>query len=117
MRDDLVFETHQTSQGEITRDLYESTVTGVVSSLHTDLSETHPGVSLNRFLMSLGSLKDPDSRLFLSPNTNQWDPTKIHLTPLKCHTEEAEAVGVWIGILSEDRWGELCWDVWFTASY
>ena len=112
-----VFETYQISQMEITRGLHEIDLTGVVSSLHTDLSETHPGVSLNRFLMSLVSLKDPESKLFLSADTNHQDPNAIHLTALKCHAEEAEAVGARMEILSEDRWGEICWDVWFTASY
>ena len=64
---------------EITKEVHEITLTGV-SSLHTDLSETHPGVCLNKFLMSLKSLKDPDSNLFLSADTNHRDPTKIHLS-------------------------------------
>jgi hypothetical protein len=36
---------------------------------------------------------------------------------MKCQAEEAEAVEARMGILLEDRWGEVCWDVWFTASY
>ena len=111
-----VLETYRASQVTTTKDVHEITLTGV-SSLHTELSETHPGVTLNKFLMSLKSLKDSDSNLFLSADTNHRDPTKIHLSCLKCHAEEAEAVAARLGILSADRWGEVCWDVWYTSSY
>ena len=47
-----VLETYRTSQVATTKDVHEITLTGV-SSLHTELSETHPGVTLNKYLMSL----------------------------------------------------------------
>ena len=111
-----VLETYRASQVTTTKGVHEITLTGV-SSLHTELSETHPGVTLNMFIMSLMSLTATDSHLFLSADTNHQDPTKIHLSCLKCFAEEAEAVVARLGILSAERWGEVCWEVWFTPSY
>jgi hypothetical protein len=66
-----VFEELRKSQKDNTKELHLMKLEGAIAELHTPLSPNHPNLTLNRFLMSLLSTRDPLSKIFTSMDTPQ----------------------------------------------
>ena len=105
------------SQKSNTLDQHVMKLEGSITSPHTDLSPNHLGLTLNTFLMSLKSTRDPMTKIYTSMDTHHSNPDITLLSCPKCHTGEAEAIKARMGILVTARVGNIGWDAWFTPKF